>query len=527
MSVSGAHRLSLVSGLVRAGARLGLAGLLLIGANDALQTASAEGDTRTLSFRHLHTNETITVTYKRDGRYDQTALKKLDWFMRDWRKDESVHMDPHLFDLLWETNREVGGKSPIEVIGGYRAPGTNAMLRVRSTGVAQNSQHINGQAIDFEIPGVPLEKIRNIGLRLQRGGVGFYPTSGSPFVHMDTGSVRHWPRIARAELVKIFPDGRTVHIPSDGEPLPGYALALADVERRGNQPSGKSLDAARDAGIITASIERTSAKPKRSLLARIFGGKPDEDEQSEQPETKRARAPVAVASLIPAKMAAKPVTIEKIVPLPTARPKPVAVATAAPKPSEQNTVTATLPNNMFDNRGIWRSAIEIGELPPLPASKPPFAIASAEPEATGNSGYATLAYAAETPLPRPARARPMGSTMPKLPATATVMPASSNATVALKQPFAPDLTSDAQRSDSPWLRAAMLTPSISGFMTTTRLGAQHMRPLASLLHKPPQSLVMTFSADPQLGLVADRFSGQAVVFLATATFTTQTTASLR
>ena len=90
--------------------------------------------------------------------------------------------------------------------------------------------------MDFYIPGVPLSKLRAAGLRLQRGGVGFYPTSGSPFVHMDTGNIRHWPRIARSELLKIFPNGRTVHIPSDGKPLRNYALALADVERRGTVP---------------------------------------------------------------------------------------------------------------------------------------------------------------------------------------------------------------------------------------------------------------------------------------------------
>ena len=63
-------------------------------------------------------------------------------------------------------------------------------------------------------------------------------------------------------------------------------------------------------------------------------------------------------------------------------------------------------------------------------------------------------------------------------------------------------------------------------MTATRLGAVDPRPLHELLHKPSLSLVMTFSADPHLGMVADRFSGSAVVFLATATFNTQT-ASLR
>ena len=102
----------MVTILVRAGARLGVAGLFLFGANDALQTAVAEGDTRTITFHHLHTDENITITYKRNGRYDDAALKKLDWFMRDWRREESTHMDPHLFDLLWEANRQAEGKPP-------------------------------------------------------------------------------------------------------------------------------------------------------------------------------------------------------------------------------------------------------------------------------------------------------------------------------------------------------------------------------------------------------------------------------
>ena len=82
-------------------------------------------------------------------------------------------------------------------------------------------------------PDVPLEQIRFAGLRLQRGGVGFYPTSGSPFVHLDTGSVRHWPRMTHDQLARVFPDGRTVHVPTDGNPLKGYELARADIEKRG------------------------------------------------------------------------------------------------------------------------------------------------------------------------------------------------------------------------------------------------------------------------------------------------------
>jgi hypothetical protein len=190
-------------------------------------------------------------------------------------------------------------------------------------------------------------------------------------------------------------------------------------------------------------------------------------------------------------------------------------------------VTASLANNLFDNRGYWRGAVETGGNLPPPAQMLPFEVASADPNATGSTAKAALAYAAESETPAaPARARPMGSTMPRLPATATVMPASSNTTVVVKPPLAPanaaNLASGGRRFDSPWLRAAMLTPSMSDYMTATRLGALDPRPLHELLYKPSLSLVMTFSADPHLGMVADRFSGSAVVFLATTTFSTQT-----
>jgi uncharacterized protein YcbK (DUF882 family) len=511
--------------LVRAGARLGVAGLFFLGANDALQTAVAEGDTRTLSFHHVHTEETITVTFKRNGRYDEAALKKLDWFMRDWRREESTHMDPHLFDLLWEAYREVGATDPIDVICGFRSSETNSMLRARSTGVAQFSQHINGQAIDFYIPGVPLENVRAVGLRLQRGGVGFYPTSGSPFVHMDTGTIRHWPRMTHDQLAKVFPNGHTVHIPSDGQPLPGYALALAEVERHGGKPSETSLEAAREAGVITASDERAAAQSKRGLIASIFGTGKDADEVSEEPASKRPRVTTTVASLAPPKA----VAVERIVPLPTARPKPVAVAAIVPKPkpAEQKFVTASLPNNLFDNRGYWRGAVETGaNLPPSAAASAPFELASADPAATGSAANSALAYAPDAEKTAPARVRPMGSNLPRLPAAATVVPAPSNTSVVIKPPLTAAMSQVTGTPADPWLRAATLTPSVSGSMTVTQFGAVDPRPLHDLLQKPSLSLVMTFSADPHLGMAADRFSGSAVVFLATATFGTQT-ASLR
>jgi uncharacterized protein YcbK (DUF882 family) len=504
-----------VVAMARAGTRLGMAGLLLLGASNALQNAVAEGDTRTLSFHHVHTGEDITVTFKRNGRYDEAALKKLDWFMRDWRKEQETHMDPHLFDLLWEVYRDVDATQPIDIICGYRSSSTNTMLRQRSSGVARHSQHINGQAIDFFIPGVPLAKIRAEGLKLQRGGVGFYPTSGSPFVHMDTGLVRHWPRIPREELVRIFPDGRTVHIPADGKPLRNYALALADIERHGNAPNAVSLDAARDAGVISEGQEQQAAlaqeQPrKRSFFARLFSA-PDEDEVSEQPAPRQSRAPMQLASVSPPKP--KPVATKRIVPLPTARPNNTVVTAAAKSKPAEPMVTASISSKPIESRNIWGDVIK---------TAPPLKVASAEPVAT--AGASAMAYAPDSePVPA-TRARPMGNRVPQIAREATVMPGAANSTIAVK---APEMSIGGQRTDSPWLRAAMLTPSVSGYLTASRLGQVNPNWLSPLFDKPAQSLLMTFSADPQLDLQADRFSGNAVVFLATATFTPQTTASLQ
>ena len=129
--------------------RAGLAACLLVIGSLGAQHAKAVGDTRTLTLHHVHTDEDLTITYKKNGQYDDEALKKINWIMRDWRKNEAVTMDPQEIDLLWEVYQEVGAKEAIYIICGYRSPATNSMLRNRSKGVARNSQHTLGQAIDF------------------------------------------------------------------------------------------------------------------------------------------------------------------------------------------------------------------------------------------------------------------------------------------------------------------------------------------------------------------------------------------
>ena len=195
-----------------------------------VSVAPAAAEKRTLSFFNTHTKETLTVTFKRNGRYDRRALEKLNWFLRDWRRDEKTKMDPELFDLVWTVYRKIGARKPIWVVSGYRSPVTNNMLRKRSRGVAKFSQHTRGKAMDFYIPGANLRKLRETALKMQVGGVGYYPRSKSPFVHFDTGRVRHWPRMTRKQLVRLFPNGRTLHIPSDGKPLKGYKRAVAEAK---------------------------------------------------------------------------------------------------------------------------------------------------------------------------------------------------------------------------------------------------------------------------------------------------------
>jgi uncharacterized protein YcbK (DUF882 family) len=202
---------------------------------NSTESAVANGDTRTIVLSNQHTNESGSFTFMVNGVYDQAVLDKLNWFCRDWRLDEPTKMDPHLFDIIWEVYRESGSTQPIDVLSGYRSPQTNAMLRRRSRQVAEHSMHMEGKAIDAHFVDVGTARIRDIAMRMQEGGVGFYPSGLTPWVHIDSGSVRYWPRMSRDALTRLFPDGKTVFIPADGQPMPGYEQARADIEARGGQ----------------------------------------------------------------------------------------------------------------------------------------------------------------------------------------------------------------------------------------------------------------------------------------------------
>ena len=278
------HSRKLTSGsrsVLRHALVLGVAAAALAVGARGTQNAVANGDTRTITIKHMHLKEETTVTFKRDGRYVADALEKLNWALRDWRTDEPIRMDPRLFDVAWEVQRMVGSQQPFHVVSAYRAPGTNAMLRRRSRAVAKHSQHTLGKAMDFYLPDTPTARIREAGMRLQRGGVGFYPGAHTPFVHLDAGSVRSWPRMTRDQLVRLFPDERTVHLPADGKPLSGYEIARAQIESGGGAVMGYA-SAQVDEGAAMAS-------GSKSLWASLFGG--DDEEADARPTRGRRAAP--------------------------------------------------------------------------------------------------------------------------------------------------------------------------------------------------------------------------------------------
>jgi len=146
-----------------------------------------------LKLYHLHTGESLDVVYRIGDTYLPAALDKLNYFLRDHRTEDESHYDPREFDLLHNLLTRLGRPNAVvDIVCGYRTPGSNEYLRTRSanTGVAKNSQHTLAKAIDIRIPGVGTRKLRDMALSLQAGGVGYYPIS--KFVHIDVGPVRKW-----------------------------------------------------------------------------------------------------------------------------------------------------------------------------------------------------------------------------------------------------------------------------------------------------------------------------------------------
>jgi uncharacterized protein YcbK (DUF882 family) len=286
------------------------------------QLATVSGcfaEERRIELYNIHTKNEISIVYKRDGKFIPEALKKLNYFMRDWRRNLVTKMDPELFDIIWEIHRELGSKKPVHIISGYRSPKTNAMLRRTVGGQAKKSKHMSGQAADIHFPDVPVKELRNSALIRERGGVGYYPTSAIPFVHVDTGRVRAWPRAPRRELALLFPSGHTKHIPADGKPLTpkDFQVALANLRARGGHlpiAARRKLEQRKEGRIILASLSPNVPLPAPA------------------PEQPQERPRLVLASLTPFDGSAKALPSRR-----PERPEPLVKTSVQEPPAKANT----------------------------------------------------------------------------------------------------------------------------------------------------------------------------------------------
>jgi hypothetical protein len=450
-------------------------------------------------------------------------------------------MDPHLFDLIWDVYREVEATEPIAIVCGYRSPGTNAMLRRRSSGVAKFSQHMLGKAMDFYIPGVPLEKLREAGLRASRGGVGFYPSSN--FVHLDTGSVRHWPRMPEAELAKVMAKG----------PIKGSTTAVAAAK---------------------TDTKVASAPRIANPFAKLFGLSGEEEEDA---ETLAATAPAARTAEVkkPApkaseKSAERPAAVAAAPPQATQAARPAQqpagsfdLASASSRPVELRPARPpglvnggdTSANAVISERGYWQTSPDSSaQMSAAAKSAATARVASADstsstpwpaPDRAGTGSALAYAPAAHPASPsRPATASTPTASAPPAARTAQAAPTPQrDTTVAVKhstEPPAPPAPTSAtaqslaaalaqakagQQFNDPWMRAMIVAPSAGAFMSTSLLGTTDFRTLSPYLQKPSSSVMMTFAkTDPHLGMSTQRFTGTAVVFVSTVTFSRRTAA---
>ena len=145
---------------------------------------------RSLAIQNPHTGDKLSLTYFEKGRYLNDALDEISFLLRDYRTGDVHPVDPELLDQLHDLKQMLGLNQPFDVICGYRSPLTNARLHAEHSGVANNSFHIHGRAVDIRIERLDIRRIRNAAVAMHRGGVGYYP--GSNFIHLDTGSFRTW-----------------------------------------------------------------------------------------------------------------------------------------------------------------------------------------------------------------------------------------------------------------------------------------------------------------------------------------------
>ena len=167
------------------------AGLISCAAKPAFAAIDVlSSEERSLALYNPRTKESFDAVFWRNGDFITSAIKSINYILRDTRTDDVKQIDPDLMDLIYKISMKLKSKKPIYVVSGYRSQKTNNLLLERNKDVAKNSYHTKGQAVDIRLPGLKTSVLRRAAYELKMGGIGYYPQRG--FVHIDVGPVRYW-----------------------------------------------------------------------------------------------------------------------------------------------------------------------------------------------------------------------------------------------------------------------------------------------------------------------------------------------
>lgn len=320
--------------------------------------ALSGGETRTLSLYQIHTKESLTITYMKNGKYIPSAMKKLNYILRDWRRNEVIAISPKTIDLMWELHADLGSRRPIHIVSGYRSPKTNAFLKKVGRNVARKSQHMVGKAIDIYFPDVPTERMRNSALVRQVGGVGYYRSGGGPtgFLHIDSGRVRHWgPAINQTQMARIMRDyKKTVgaRLNKRGmKAVPEVEIAQADTTAAGLPSQQEAADTAKARKKIP--LETAYAEDDEELA----GMSADASATPQKPKAKPEEAPQV------AEVAEAPEGVTQGYPVPRPRPKPIEVLMMAAVNMKIEPASAPPPDQVASNKAAPLDGSAIGVVP--------------------------------------------------------------------------------------------------------------------------------------------------------------------
>ncbi|MBV9198960.1 MAG: DUF882 domain-containing protein [Alphaproteobacteria bacterium] len=182
---------------------------------------------RRLRLSNINTGETFEGAYRNEKGPIARVIDELCIFLRDHHSGEKTQIDVGVIDFLTDVLDAVG-ETRATILSAYRTAETNAILARTAFGVAENSQHIYGRALDLHL-GSRLRDAMVAARAMQRGGVGWYPSSG--FIHIDTGPVRNWTLDEHGLDHLLEFDGRRLRIDDKGEVLLGPSRQLTVPER--------------------------------------------------------------------------------------------------------------------------------------------------------------------------------------------------------------------------------------------------------------------------------------------------------